>query len=78
MQGWLGRGVRATTLDIAACRETFERDGYLVLENFFDAALMDHLDQVVRDYYGSNPDVCVCSNMRYRFSTSSVVEERSG
>jgi len=37
-------------------QQTFERDGYVVIENFFDDELMDHLDQVIRDYYGNNPD----------------------
>ena len=34
----------------------FERDGFLVIEDFFELALMDHLDQVIRNHYGENPD----------------------
>ena len=34
----------------------FERDGYLVIENFFKDDLMDRLDGVIRAYYGDNPD----------------------
>lgn len=37
-------------------KATFDRDGYLVLEDFFDASIMDHLDQVIRNYFGDNPD----------------------
>jgi ectoine hydroxylase-related dioxygenase (phytanoyl-CoA dioxygenase family) len=34
----------------------FERDGYLVIENFFNVELMDRLDEIIRGYYGDNPD----------------------
>jgi len=34
----------------------FDRDGYIVVEDFFDEALMQHLDGVIRSYYGDNPD----------------------
>ena len=34
----------------------FERDGFLVIEDFFDAELMDRLDGIIRAYYGDNPD----------------------
>lgn len=34
----------------------FDRDGYLLIEKFFDDQLMDRMDALVRDYYGSNPD----------------------
>lgn len=43
-------------MDIAALKQQFDKDGYLVIENFFDDELMDHLDRVIRDYYGDNPD----------------------
>ncbi|MGI9202270.1 MAG: phytanoyl-CoA dioxygenase family protein [Woeseiaceae bacterium] len=43
-------------MDIAALTQQFEQDGYLVVEDFFDDALMDHLDKQIRDYYGDNPD----------------------
>lgn len=43
-------------MDLKELLKTFTRDGYIVLENFFDADLMDRLDGVIRDYYGDNPD----------------------
>jgi len=61
----------------------FERDGFLSIENFFAADQMDELDQVIRRYCAvptGTPDditdVCIYRNMRYRFSTSEVIEER--
>jgi len=33
----------------------FKRDGYLVIEDFFDAGLMDHLDGLIRTYFGEDP-----------------------
>lgn len=43
-------------MNIAEYRKKFDRDGYVVIENFFDDELMDHLDGIIRDYYGNNPD----------------------
>ena len=43
-------------MDLEQYRETFWEHGYLVIEDFFDPGLMDHLDQVIMDHYGSNPD----------------------
>ena len=43
-------------MDVAALSQQFNEEGYLVIENFFDDALMDHLDKLIRDYYGENPD----------------------
>ena len=43
-------------MDLAHYRDTFWEQGYLVIEDFFDAALMDHLDRVIMDHYGANPD----------------------
>ena len=42
-------------MNIEALKEQFDHDGYIVLENFFDAELMDHLDRMIRNYYGDNP-----------------------
>jgi hypothetical protein len=42
-------------MNIQALKEQFDRDGYLVLDNFFDETLMDHLDGFIRGYYGDNP-----------------------
>lgn len=33
----------------------FRTDGYLVLEHFFDDALMDRLDRLIRAHFGDNP-----------------------
>ena len=35
---------------------SFERDGYLVIEDFFEAELMAGLGQLIRSYFGDNPD----------------------
>lgn len=43
-------------MNIAELKQQFDRDGYLVIENFFDEELMEHLDKIIRSYYGSNPD----------------------
>ena len=34
----------------------FYQNGYVIVENFFDDALMHHLDGLIRSYYGDNPD----------------------
>ncbi|MDH3338845.1 MAG: phytanoyl-CoA dioxygenase family protein [Gammaproteobacteria bacterium] len=34
----------------------FERDGYIVIEDFCDSELMDGLDQLIRSHFGENPD----------------------
>lgn len=45
-------------MNINELKTAFDRDGYIVVENFFDHALMDHLDGVIRGFYGDNPDFC--------------------
>ena len=45
-------------MNIKELKTAFDRDGYIVVENFFDDALMDHLDGVIRGFYGDNPDFC--------------------
>lgn len=40
----------------AEIAESFERDGYVVVEDVFDAPPMDGLDRAIRGYYGDNPD----------------------
>ena len=37
-------------------KDIFERDGYLVIDDFFDADLMNVLDQLIRGQFGDNPD----------------------
>ena len=34
----------------------FRQDGYLVLEDYFDASLMDELDGLIRGHFGSDPE----------------------
>ncbi len=34
----------------------FEREGFVVVENFFDDSLMDGLDQLIRSHFGDNPE----------------------
>ena len=43
-------------MDIKALKAGFDRDGYTVVDNFFDDSLMDRLDGIIRSYYGNNPD----------------------
>lgn len=43
-------------MDIAAAQATFDAEGYVVLEDFFDGAAMDHLDGVIRAHFGGNPE----------------------
>ena len=42
--------------DIGGIVETFARDGFVVVENFFDSRLMDELDGLIRGYFGDNPE----------------------
>ena len=34
----------------------FREEGYLVIESFFDSALMDALDRIIRNHYGESPE----------------------
>ena len=43
-------------MNITELKKTFVRDGYIIIENFFDDALMEHLDGLIRNFYGDNPD----------------------
>jgi len=43
-------------VNISGYKKKFDLDGFLVIENFFDDRLMDDLDKIIRDYYGSSPD----------------------
>lgn len=36
--------------------KSFWKQGYLVIENFFDSDLMDQLDEIITHHFGSNPD----------------------
>ena len=41
--------------DIGGILSAFARDGYVVIENFFDLTLMDELDELIREHFGDNP-----------------------
>ncbi len=43
-------------MDIQALTEQFWRDGYLVIEDFFEPTVMDELDALIRDHFGTDPD----------------------
>ena len=42
-------------MNTSAYRDHFWEHGYVVIENFFDHALMDRLDRVIMDHFGSDP-----------------------
>ncbi|MCG8607865.1 phytanoyl-CoA dioxygenase family protein [bacterium] len=42
-------------MDLVRYAEEFWENGYLVIENFFEHDLMDHLNQVILDYFGTTP-----------------------
>jgi ectoine hydroxylase-related dioxygenase (phytanoyl-CoA dioxygenase family) len=42
------------SLDQAAAQ--FERDGYVVLNDFFDPQLMDRMDRTIREHFGTDPE----------------------
>jgi hypothetical protein len=46
----------ATDMDYAALAARFWEEGYIVLENFFDAPLMDHVNQLIVDHFGMSPE----------------------
>lgn len=45
-----------TSFDYKALAEQFWRDGYLVIENFFDEDLMNNYNQLILDHFGMQPD----------------------
>lgn len=42
-------------MDIPNLRTAFERDGFLVLDGFFDPDSMDRADHAIREYFGTDP-----------------------
>lgn len=49
--------IRSTTdMQLNAFAEQFARDGYLLIEDFFDTDLIDDLDRLIRDHFGEDPD----------------------
>lgn len=43
-------------MDFEALSKKFWTDGYLILEDFFDAEMMDHLNEVILEHFGDTPD----------------------
>ncbi len=43
-------------MDVVSLAERFDEDGYIVVEDFFDAALMENLDLLIRNYFGESPE----------------------
>ncbi|MEO1247305.1 MAG: phytanoyl-CoA dioxygenase family protein [Pseudomonadota bacterium] len=43
-------------MNTAELKSSFDRDGYVVIDNFFDDAVMNRLDGLIRNYYGDNPE----------------------
>ena len=43
-------------MDIAQCAEQFWKDGYLVIEDFFEVARMDHLNEMILQHFGLTPN----------------------
>lgn len=42
-------------MNTSSYRDHFWEHGYVLIENFFDSALMDRLDRVIVDHFGSDP-----------------------
>lgn len=42
-------------MELKKIKERFWREGYVILENFFDNVLMDSYNNKIKDYYGLNP-----------------------
>ena len=42
-------------MHLESLKARFREHGYLVLDNFFDQALMDEMDAVIRNHFGQNP-----------------------
>ena len=47
-----------TVLDYAQLAQTFWRDGYLVVDNFFSVQLMDEYDRLILEHFGFTPEFC--------------------
>ena len=43
-------------MNVADVLERFDRDGYVVVEDFFDANIMDTLDVLIRRHFGEDPE----------------------
>jgi len=43
-------------MSVESWQAEFERDGFVVIEDFFDVDLMDDLDKRIRDYFGEDPE----------------------
>jgi len=43
-------------MDFEKLGDEFWQDGYLILEDFFEPELMDHIDRNIRRYFGDSPE----------------------
>ena len=43
-------------MNVKQLAQEFQEQGFLVLENFFAPEPMDEIDQIIRQYFGDNPD----------------------
>lgn len=43
-------------MDLERCAQDFWGNGYLVIENFFEKDMMDHLSKVILEYFGTTPE----------------------
>lgn len=48
--------MKALTMDLRQASADFWRDGYVVIDDAFDAAVMDHLDARIVGHFGGTPD----------------------
>ena len=44
-------------MDYPALKKQFDRDGYIVLDSFFEPAQVAHLDGLIRRHYGTDPEL---------------------
>lgn len=55
----------------------FERDGFLVIDRFFDAAIMDVMDRVIRAHFGNDPEFLHTDEFLESPTTDENVEKRT-
>ena len=49
-------------MDYSALKKQFDRDGYIVLDSFFEPAQVAHLDGLIRRHYGTDPNFSTATN----------------
>ena len=42
-------------MNLGQLHTEFWKDGYLVLEDFFESGLMNRMDQTIRNWFGDDP-----------------------